>query len=79
MAKYNLIGHENNVCALSYADNNLISGSWDATAPRSWDLESMQTKYVLRGHTASVWDVKILDTRSNILDSYSAHSRKWKG
>lgn len=80
MAKYNLIGHENNVCALSYADNNLISGSWDATA-RVWDLESMQTKYVLRGHTASVWDVKILDAKNDIYLTASADGtiRKWKG
>ncbi|RLV86859.1 Protein DOA1 [Meyerozyma sp. JA9] len=80
MAKYNLIGHENNVCALSYANNTLISGSWDATA-RVWDLESMQTKFLLRGHSASVWDVKILDAKNEIYLTASADGsiRKWKG
>lgn len=80
LAKYNLVGHENNVCALSYADNWLISGSWDATA-RVWDLQTMLARYILRGHTASVWDVKIVDAENHVYLTASADGtiRKWNG
>lgn len=80
MAKYNLVGHENNICALSYTHNTLASGSWDATA-RVWDLATMLQKYVLRGHSASVWDVKIVDATNDIYLTASADGtiRRWKG
>lgn len=54
---YTLIGHESNVCSLSGDLEWLISGSWDKTA-RVWHNGMM--KWELRGHTASVWDAKML-------------------
>ncbi|CCH60858.1 hypothetical protein TBLA_0D03580 [Henningerozyma blattae CBS 6284] len=54
---YTLIGHENNVCSLEYQNGKIISGSWDMTG-RVW--ENGILKWVLRGHKASVWDVKEL-------------------
>lgn len=54
---FTLIGHESNVCSLDTDGTQIISGSWDATA-KVW--ENNQLKYTLEGHSASVWDVKIL-------------------
>lgn len=56
-SKYVLIGHESNVCSLDTDGVQIISGSWDSTA-RVW--ENNEIKYVLEGHSSSVWDVKIL-------------------
>jgi phospholipase A-2-activating protein len=56
-AKYVLVGHESNVCALDTDGDQIISGSWDTTA-KVW--ENHVLKYNLEGHSASVWDVKIL-------------------
>lgn len=55
--KFVLIGHESNVCALDCDGKEVISGSWDTTA-KVW--ENNLLKYTLEGHSASVWDVKIL-------------------
>ncbi|KAH3687639.1 hypothetical protein WICPIJ_001378 [Wickerhamomyces pijperi] len=57
--EFTLIGHESNVCCLDYKDDLIISGSWDTTA-KVW--KDNQLLYDLKGHNASVWDVKILSS-----------------
>ncbi|ODV76913.1 PFU-domain-containing protein [Suhomyces tanzawaensis NRRL Y-17324] len=76
--KYQLIGHEANVCSLSFGHHELISGSWDATA-RVWDLESFATKYTLQGHQSSVWDVKVLSEGRYLTCSADRTIRVWDG
>ncbi|TPX30514.1 hypothetical protein SmJEL517_g05939 [Synchytrium microbalum] len=52
---YMLIGHTENVCALTVAANgDIISGSWDKTAKIWRDWNCLHT---LEGHEASVWAV----------------------
>ncbi|EDO18012.1 hypothetical protein Kpol_1054p60 [Vanderwaltozyma polyspora DSM 70294] len=48
-----LVGHGGNVCSLRLQQGTLISGSWDKTS-RVWS-QGVE-RYVLKGHTASVWD-----------------------
>lgn len=78
--KYQLVGHSGNICALSYKDGYVISGSWDSTA-KIWDLESCTVKFDLQGHQSSVWDAKIVDASKNIFLTCSADRtiRKWIG
>lgn len=78
--KFQLVGHQGNVCALNYENNVLISSSWDCTA-KVWDLSSFSVKHDLVGHSASVWDAKIVDAQNEIYLTCSAdHTiRKWKG
>lgn len=78
--KFQLVGHQGNVCSLNYKDDVLISGSWDCTA-KVWDLSSFSVKYDLKGHSASVWDAKIVDAAEEIYLTCSADRtiRKWKG
>ncbi|PVH16958.1 uncharacterized protein CXQ87_004516 [Candidozyma duobushaemuli] len=77
--KFQLVGHQGNVCSLNYKDDALISGSWDCTA-KVWDLSSFSVKYDLKGHSASVWDAKIVDAAEEIYLTCSADRtiRKWK-
>lgn len=78
--KYQLIGHQGNVCSLNYKDGALISSSWDCTA-KVWDLTTFTVKHDLVGHAASVWDAQIVDANENIYLTCSADRtiRKWKG
>ncbi|CCE85771.1 Piso0_005399 [Millerozyma farinosa CBS 7064] len=78
--RYQLVGHENNVCSLHSVGTYLISSSWDATA-HVWDFNTMDTKYVLRGHESSVWDAKVVDFDNSIFLTCSADRtiRKWAG
>ncbi|SGZ57138.1 CIC11C00000003371 [Sungouiella intermedia] len=78
--KYQLIGHQGNVCSLNYKDGSLISSSWDCTA-KVWDLTNFGVKYDLVGHTASVWDAQIVDATEGIYLTCSADRtiRKWRG
>lgn len=78
--KFQLVGHQGNVCALNYRDDTLISSSWDCTA-KVWDLQSFSVKYNLTGHSASVWDAKVIDAASETYLTCSADRtiRKWKG
>lgn len=78
--KYQLVGHESNVCSLHHQGQYLISGSWDATS-KVWDLESMAVKFNLTGHESSVWDAKVVDASKNIFLTCSADRtiRKWLG
>jgi phospholipase A-2-activating protein len=49
-----LLGHEGAVNSLSQVtENELVSGSWDATA-KIWDLETGKVKQTLTGHTHAV-------------------------
>lgn len=77
--KFQLVGHQGNVCSLHYRDDVLASGSWDCTA-KVWDLSSFSVKYDLKGHSASVWDAKIVDAADEIYLTCSADRtiRKWK-
>lgn len=76
---FQLVGHTSNVCSLDYQDMQLISGSWDCTA-KVWDLNSFATKYDLVGHSAAVWDAKIVSGKDNVYLTCSADQtiRKWK-
>lgn len=78
--KYQLVGHQGNICSLNYKDGVLISSSWDCTA-KVWDLISFDVKFDLIGHEASVWDAQIVDASENIFLTCSADRtiRKWKG
>lgn len=78
--KYQLVGHESNVCSLHHQGQYLISGSWDATS-KVWDLESMSVKFNLTGHESSVWDAKVVDASKDIFLTCSADRtiRKWLG
>lgn len=78
--KYQLIGHQGNVCSLSYKDGLLVSGSWDCTA-KVWDLSTFTVKFDLVGHSASVWDAQVVDAEQNIFLTCSADRtiRKWQG
>lgn len=77
-AKYQLIGHEGNVCSLSYTDGEIISGSWDCSAI-VWDLETLSAKHRLEGHEASVWDAKILGDGRYLTASADRSIRLWSG
>lgn len=78
--KYQLIGHQGNVCSLNYKDGALISSSWDCTA-KVWDLTTFAVKHDLVGHAASVWDAQIVDANEDIYLTCSADRtiRKWRG
>ncbi|KAI0487722.1 ubiquitin homeostasis protein lub1 [Xylaria cf. heliscus] len=53
-----LIGHAQNVCALSIVPGLrfIVSGSWDSTA-RIWNVQNWEVEAVLEGHGGAVWDV----------------------
>lgn len=78
--KFQLPGHQGNVCSLHHKENQLISGSWDCTA-KVWDLNLFSVKHDLVGHSASVWDAKIVDPAAGIYLTCSADRtiRKWLG
>ncbi|GEQ68402.1 hypothetical protein JCM33374_g2070 [Metschnikowia sp. JCM 33374] len=78
--KFQLPGHQGNVCSLHHQEDQLISGSWDCTA-KVWDLNLFDVKHDLVGHAASVWDAKIVDAQQNIYLTCSADRtiRKWRG
>lgn len=72
-----LLGHENNVCSLTYnsAKDTLISSSWDKTA-RIW--QDNKLKFTLEGHRASVWDVKILPNGQFVTVSADKTIKIWE-
>ncbi|KAM9939276.1 hypothetical protein OXX80_001259 [Metschnikowia pulcherrima] len=78
--KFQLPGHQGNVCSLHHEKDQLISGSWDCTA-KVWDLNSFSVKHDLVGHAASVWDAKIVDFENDVYLTCSADRtiRKWRG
>lgn len=78
--KFQLVGHQGNVCSLNYEDDVLISGSWDCTA-KVWDLALFSVKHDLIGHNAAVWDAKVVDAAADIYLTCSADRtiRKWQG
>lgn len=55
---FSLNGHESNVCALDSKGDVMVSGSWDSSA-RVWVKDA--PKYTLDGHSAAVWDAKVVD------------------
>lgn len=77
-SKYQLIGHEGNICALHSIGDELISGSWDCSA-KVWDLQTMALKYDLRGHGYAVWDVKILGNNRYLTCSADKSIKLWQG
>ncbi|KAI5968762.1 lub1 [Candida margitis] len=77
--KYQLIGHEGNVCAMNFAHDEFISSSWDGTAI-VWNLQEFVPKFVLGGHDSSVWDCKIVNNKNQYLTASADKSiRLWQG
>ncbi|KAK9719756.1 WD repeat protein Lub1 [Basidiobolus ranarum] len=73
---YSLIGHEDNVCALSTYNNSMIvSGSWDKTA-KVW--KDWHCSYTLKGHTQAVWAVLAVDEETVITGSADKSIKIWK-
>ncbi|CAI4567464.1 AMM_1a_G0031320.mRNA.1.CDS.1 [Saccharomyces cerevisiae] len=74
---YTLIGHQGNVCSLSFQDGVVISGSWDKTA-KVWKEGSLV--YNLQAHNASVWDAKVVSFSENKFLTASADKtiRLWQ-
>lgn len=70
-----LIGHESNVCCLDAKDDLIMSGSWDTTA-KVW--KDNQLQYTLKGHNASVWDVKIIDEETFLTSSADRTIKLWR-
>lgn len=75
---YTLIGHESNVCCLSIEGDNVLSGSWDKSG-KIW--ENGIVKWDLKGHAASVWDIKPIPTMPDHYLTASADKtiKLWKG
>lgn len=75
---YQLVGHTSNVCSLDAQNDQLVSGSWDCTA-KVWDLHTFTCKYDLVGHTAAVWDARIVSSTEEVYLTCSADKtiRKW--
>lgn len=76
--KYQLIGHQGNVCSLSYSHGQLISSSWDCTAI-VWNLEEFVPKIILSGHESSVWDCKVLGADQYLTCGADKTIRLWQG
>ena len=76
--KYQLIGHEGNVCSMSYSHGQLISSSWDCTAI-VWNLEEFIPKYILSGHESSVWDCQVLGEDQYLTCGADKTIRLWQG
>ncbi|KAI5955499.1 DOA1 [Candida theae] len=77
--KYQLIGHEGNVCAMDFAHGEFISSSWDTTAI-VWNLQEFVPKFILKGHESSVWDCKVVNNKNQYLTASADKSiRLWQG
>ncbi|KAI5963526.1 DOA1 [Candida pseudojiufengensis] len=77
-SKYQLIGHQGNVCAMNFKNNELISSSWDGTAI-VWNLNEFIPKYILKKHESSVWDCKIIEKDKYITASADKTIKLWHG
>lgn len=75
---FQLVGHQGNICAVSYKDGLIASSSWDSTA-KIWDANGKELLFDLKGHESSVWDVKIVDADNYVFLTSSADRtiRKW--
>lgn len=78
--KYQLVGHQNNICSLDQKGGFLLSGSWDGSA-KLWDVASKSLKFDLLGHELPVWDARIVDGAGQVFLTCSADRtiRKWVG
>ncbi|KAG0632820.1 WD40-repeat-containing domain protein [Tuber brumale] len=74
-AKYLLLGHTHNVCALDNYAGIIISGSWDGTA-RVW--KNWETQYVLDGHDQGVLAVLVLSETDVVTGSADKTIRIWR-
>ncbi|KIM55050.1 hypothetical protein SCLCIDRAFT_1221454 [Scleroderma citrinum Foug A] len=73
--EYTLIGHSDNVCALSVnPDDIIISGSWDKTA-KVWKNFALQ--YDLKGHQQSVWSVLAINAKEFLTASADKTIKYW--
>ncbi|KAL4067764.1 WD40-repeat-containing domain protein [Scleroderma yunnanense] len=73
--EFTLIGHGDNVCALSVGpDDTIISGSWDKTA-KVWKNFALQ--YDLKGHQQSVWSVLAITAKEFLTASADKTIKYW--
>ncbi|KAJ2157599.1 WD repeat protein Lub1 [Coemansia sp. RSA 552] len=72
-----LLGHTDNVCALTASRDGriVVSGSWDNTAKVWVDGEC---KHTLREHKFAVWGVLVLDDGSVVTASADKLIRRWQ-
>ncbi|KAI8374947.1 WD40-repeat-containing domain protein [Choanephora cucurbitarum] len=74
--RYVLVGHTENVCALTTTPSgHFVSGSWDNKAI-VW--KDFQQAYVLEGHTAAVWAVLAIDDDLILTASADKSIRLWR-
>ncbi|KAJ5080179.1 phospholipase a2-activating protein [Anaeramoeba ignava] len=73
-----LIGHEGTVVCFDVLSNgDIVSGSWDKTG-RLW--RNGEQKFTLTGHTAAVWDIKVLSDGFTIATASADKTiRLWRG
>ncbi|KAJ5080180.1 phospholipase a2-activating protein [Anaeramoeba ignava] len=73
-----LIGHEGAVVCFDVLSNgDIVSGSWDKTG-RLW--RNGEQKFTLTGHTAAVWDIKVLSDGFTIATASADKTiRLWRG
>ncbi|KAI5950797.1 DOA1 [Candida jiufengensis] len=77
-SKYQLIGHQGNVCAMNYENGEFISSSWDGTAI-VWNLDEFIPKYILNKHESSVWDCKLVAKDKYLTASADKIIKLWHG
>ncbi|KAI9261202.1 WD40-repeat-containing domain protein [Helicostylum pulchrum] len=74
--RYTLIGHSENVCALTTTPSgHIVSGSWD-TKVIVW--KEFQKAYTLEGHTAAVWGVLAIEDDLILTASADKTIRLWR-
>ncbi|KAI8817194.1 WD40-repeat-containing domain protein [Fimicolochytrium jonesii] len=75
-AIFSLVGHSNNICALTVAPNgDIISGSWDFTAKVWRNYECVTTVQ----HQQSVWGVLGLADGTYLTASADKSIKRWQG
>lgn len=80
---YTLVGHEDNVCALSSSNGLIISGSWDKYMLYNFRTAKVWKDgvciYTLRGHQAAIWGVICPAPNTFITASADKTIKIWNG